>query len=86
MLCRQHGGFSNPTALDNTCPYCQMKESLCDRFGHPVYPALGEEIVCPRCGKKVVNPETLLSKVTKTDLGNSGKNTFTKVIKTEEIS
>ena len=38
----------------------QPNYTLCDDFGHPVYVFGDEEIICPRCGEKVVSQEKLL--------------------------
>ena len=75
----------------------KQHSSLCDRFGHPVYPVGAEEIICPRCDEKFIsgerrmNPKSMsleeFSKLTKTKiLGSEEKPTsFSNTIQTEEI-
>jgi DNA-directed RNA polymerase subunit RPC12/RpoP len=74
----------------------KQQSSLCERLGHPVYPAGNEEITCPRCGMKVVsyenrmNPRSVpleeFNKVSKVKiLGAENKPTFSNTLMTEEI-
>ena len=63
----------------------RQQSSLCERIGHPIHPLVGQRRICPRCGKIVVNPETLLSKEIKLDIGIENKNNFNNTIQTEVI-